>query len=513
MARGLQAPWGVRTKRRRPVHCTKAISGSALAFLLWPCPASAAEPSAGVESPGSETDAPTTGVDGSARGRVYAFETKRLSPLGRVTLPDAVQRALDANPQVEMARARVEEAEAQRTETWSGFLPSVSAYWSYGRGNTPSGALFARLNQRRLPPQPNFNEPGVFEDWQLGLEAGVNLFRGGRKFSDRRLSEIRVERRRLERARTFNRLEGAVVRAYFDILAARAFVEIAQAAQQTIQARLERARIQMEGGALLKSDLLSLQVRSAKTDDRMVRSENRLRLARANLAELMGVDVDRPFEVAPSSDAELDVPEGYEAGLTEALRQRPELAIARKAVESARVRRAQSWQSWFPSLDARVRAFVAAPAFDEFRLDDGNWDIGLNLRWRLFDGLSRPARTRQAEAMVKVMRARDERATRMVQLEVMTAYTNLEGAVSRLGTAKEALEQAKEALRLVTIEREGGAATLTRYLQTQSAETEARMRLAAARFDVRTARADVARSLGRFAETTPKRASTDAEVR
>jgi outer membrane protein TolC len=164
-------------------------------------------------------------------------------------------------------------------------------------------------------------------------------------------------------------------------------------------------------------------------------------------------------------------------------------------------------------LDARVRAFVAAPAFDEFRLDDGTWDIGLNLRWRLFDGLSRPARTRQAEAMVKVMRARDERATRMVQLEVMTAYTNLEGAVSRLGTAKTALEQAKEALRLVTIEREGGAATLTRYLQTQSAETEARMRLAAARFDVRKARADVARSLGRFAEPNAKRASTDAEDR
>ena len=497
------------------MRCTKVVSGSALALSLSLAAfsVSAAEPSAPVESTGSEVEAPPQGFDASGRGRVRAFGTNEPSPLDRVTLPEAIQRALDANPQVEMALARIEEAEAQRTEAWSEFLPSVSAYWSYGRGNTPSQSLFARLNQRGLPSQPNFNNPGVFEDWQLGLEAGVNLFRGGRKFSDRRLSEIRIEQRRLERAQTFNSLEGAVIRAYFDVLAAKAFVDIAQAAQRTIKARLQRARIQMEGGALLKSDLLSLQVRSAKIEDRRVRVERRLRLARANLAELMGVEVDRPFEVSRPPDAQFDVPEEYEAGLTEALRQRPELTIAHKSVESARVRRSQSWQSWFPSLDASVRAFVAAPALDEFLLDDGNWDIGLNLGWQLFDGLSRHAKTRRAKAMVKVMRARHERTTRMVQLEVMTAYTNLEGSVSRLGTAKMALEQAKEALRLVTIEREGGAATLTRYLQTQSAETEARMRLAAARFDLRKAQADVARSLGRFSESTTKQVSTDAKAR
>ncbi len=97
------------------------------------------------------------------------------------------------------------------------------------------------------------------------------------------------------------------------------------------------------------------------------------------------------------------------------------------------------------------------------------------------------------------MLAVDRKTTRQVQLEVKSAYLNLTEAQARCRVSQASVASAEQSLTLVQRQFDGGAATVTRYLEAELDLTRARQRAAAARYDRVKASADIARSLGLWA--------------
>jgi len=87
---------------------------------------------------------------------------------------------LDNNPDLLMAMARIERARALLEKSAAPFYPQVNVYTEYVQGDAPSAYLFKSIDQRKLPPDTNFNAPGWFENYESGVSAGINLFNGGR---------------------------------------------------------------------------------------------------------------------------------------------------------------------------------------------------------------------------------------------------------------------------------------------------------------------------------------------
>jgi outer membrane protein len=81
-----------------------------------------------------------------------------------------------------------------------------------------------------------------------------------------------------------------------------------------------------QSGGALKTDLLSLQVSMAETEEILVQSRNRQRLAKAALAEILGVEPDMPFGLAEATPSAIDVPDDPFSALDYAIANRPELA-------------------------------------------------------------------------------------------------------------------------------------------------------------------------------------------
>jgi outer membrane protein TolC len=94
----------------------------------------------------------------------------------------------------------------------------------------------------------------------------------------------------------------------------------------------------------------------------------------------------------------------------------------------------------------------------------------------------------------------DRAATLAVQLDVKRAWLRRDEARARQDVAGAAVGQAEESLRLVRDQYEGGAATVTRYLEAELMATQARMRATQARYDLRKAEAELERALGRHRE-------------
>ena len=84
-----------------------------------------------------------------------------LKAAGALTLQTVIQVALQNNPDMDMAVARIGQSEAMLDEAQSAFWPVISVYGEYLQGNAPSAYLFKTIDQRQAPSQHRFQQPGM----------------------------------------------------------------------------------------------------------------------------------------------------------------------------------------------------------------------------------------------------------------------------------------------------------------------------------------------------------------
>src|SRR5207249_9030973 len=106
--------------------------------------------------------------------------------------------------------------------------------------------------------------------------------------------------------------------------------------------------------------------------------------------------------------------------------------------------------------------------------DVSGWNAGLQLNWDIFDGFLTRGKVDEAKALDKKAEYDVEDASRRIELEVRTAYSNFIEAKEVLESQKKVVEQAEEALRLANARADAGTGTQLDVLSAQTALTEAR---------------------------------------
>lgn len=416
-----------------------------------------------------------------------------------ITLLEAVDIALKNNPESRIAEARIQQAEAEIREADAAFFPSVGGYTEYTSADAPSTYLFKAIDQRRLPADADFNNPGRIENFESGLQARLNLFNAGRDLLRRRMAEAGSSISKLDRDAVRNALIASVIDAYHRVLIARAFIEISEESVSTVRKQLDLMRVRFEGGSVLKSDVLSLEVRLASSQEAVVRSRSRHQVALSALAAILGVDPDPEIRITGEGMPASAVPGDYRSGLAYALAHRPELAQARTSVVRSRMALDAARSTLLPTMELNGRYY-----FDDeemaYDLDRENWVVQVMFHWDLFTGFSTRAAADRADAAVSESVARSRKTVLNVRREVKSAYLSLDEARARLLVAEKSAVMAEESLRLVREEYEGGSADITRYLEAELDRNRTWIRAAAALYDRETARAEVGRAIGYWAK-------------
>ena len=422
----------------------------------------------------------------------------RQAPKGALPLDQAVRIALQGNPDVETALARIRQAHAAIDEAGAAFWPTLSLYGEYLQGDAPSTYLFKTIDQRMLPPGVNFNDPGWFENYEVGLHARVNLFRGGRDLLRRRMAETGLHIHELDRQSIENALVESVIHAYFQALAGRDYVKIAEQSLCTVEEQKRVLEVRYRAGGALRSDLLSLEVRVAQAKEELVRARNNHALSLVALAILLSLDPDTPLDLEGEQELSPLFPQDYASGLAQALADRPELKKARHQVVRSYLALDMARSEYLPTLEAHAKYYMD-DADARFNTSRDNWVAGIILNWDVFTGFSTRAKADQARGVLEEMLARDRKATQAVQLDVKAAYLGLTEARARIEVTRAAVAQAEESLSLVKKEYEGGSATITRYLEAELALTRARIRERAAYYDKEKSLASIGRGIGYWA--------------
>ena len=403
------------------------------------------------------------------------------------TLERSLEYALAHNPDARIARQRIAAAQAGLEQANSTYWPRLQLQSSYTRTDNPMMVFGDILAQRayNYSSPPDFNNLPDVDDFNARGIVTVPLYAGGRNAASRQGAKANSEAAKQESAAVRNALSFEVARAFHTVLKTRQFIAAAEAGVSSFETNLVLAGKRLDGGTLLRSDVLDIEVRLAQAREDLVRARNANTLAVRALRNLLGIATGE-FTVADTAPA-VSVPRSLDYS------QRPELAAAcaHESAAEAQVRGAKSGYqprlSAFGSLDYDYGWVTGG--------DGRSYTAGAVAQWDLWDGFSTRSKVREAKANLESAREEQLKLRLALDLEVEQARLQITAAAERLAVSSKAVEQAAESVSLTRNRFEQGLALSTQLIDSEPALVAARVRRAEAESDQRIAVAALRKAL------------------
>jgi outer membrane protein TolC len=233
------------------------------------------------------------------------------------------------------------------------------------------------------------------------------------------------------------------------------------------------AKKRLDGGTLLKSGMLDIEVRLAQAREDLVRARNANSLAVRVLRNLLGIE-SGDFEVADKAPSVTAPDSGDFSG-------RPELAAARQREQAAQEQASAAKGGYRP----RVSAFGSLDYDYGWKYDHGggSFTAGALLQWDLWDGKLTRAKVAEANANLESAREEQRKLRLALDLEVERARLDLKAADERLSVTDQAVAQAAESASLTRARFEQELALSTQLIDAETALVAARVRRAEAEAD------------------------------
>jgi outer membrane protein TolC len=364
------------------------------------------------------------------------------------------------------------DAKSAASQARAMLLPQIGFTEDISRGNDPVYAFGTRLRQRQFtqadfalnalnfpPPIGNFStrfsgQWQAFDSFKTQKEIHrADLFKESASSSARAVDQQIVFR---------------VVGAYQQVLYAQREIAVAQHEQETTAALLASVDEHVKAGLAIESDRMSAQVNVAARKEELIASQGDLELAWAALREAVGAPELKATELKPIE------PHTFPAGVLEeeiaaAVKTRPDLMALGKA-QSAQASAVGAAKSDF---GPRVSAYGN---WEEDRTSfagsgGNNWVAGVQISVDILPIGKRAQLARESAAKQKID-AQMAATEQHLRFEVNQAHVHRQTAVLQLETARTAMDQAAESLRILKNRYDAGLATITDLLRAEDAERQ-----------------------------------------
>ncbi|MBP6059087.1 MAG: TolC family protein [Nitrosomonas sp.] len=435
----------------------------------------------------------------------YAFQNvttptsqEKLAPLS-FTLKQTVDHALANNPDLQIAIERIGHAEAQLGIALSAFYPQITARASYEHSNNPAQVFSMILSQRDFNANSiqDINNPGYRQNFRPEIVGKLSLFRGGQDYHHSKAAELGIDAAEFERSSVHNALIEAVTISYYTYLAALEAQKVAQDSIVAITSELNQTKLRYEAGTALKSDVLSLEVKLAETQDAEIRAANSIELSKTSIANLLGLPSNQAFTILSPSSILIKpkLTDSFSNLLALALLERPEIKAAAKQVQIREHQLKIEQGAYLPKADAFV-SYGQNSQHPGFSGQRDNVTVGVAVEMNLFSGFNTKQRISAAERKLAEVRETERKTRLAIEQEVKIAFLKLEEALARLRVTEASVRAADEALRLVNEERRAGMVTVTRYIESEVAKNKAQSNSIAAHYDALNAETALKKAIG-----------------
>jgi outer membrane protein TolC len=403
-----------------------------------------------------------------------------------LSLEEALSIALERQPQIRARLGDYEAAKARVAQALSPLLPQLTGSWTATRSQSVSLSTSATTGATTpVVLSRDFGDTSLAK-----LSLSQKLFDFGKNWAatDAAKANAGSSLEDLELQRDLIVL--AVKESYYNILFSQRLMKVNRQALERAELNLRSAKGFFEVGTRPKSDVTRAEVDVANARLKIIQAKNAVRLARAALNTAMGIPVDSPTEVKDTLAYE-PFPVDQSLLVKEALSGRPEYRQIKVRVEAAEAGVRQAFRNFFPDLTGD--AFVGTTRADMNEI----WELGITLKWEIFDGGSKVAKYQEAKAGLEAAKARVHALELEIWKEVEQAHSDLIETEERIQAAQASVASAQENFKLAQGRFDAGVGTILELTDAQLALTQAQSTEAQALADFRIARSRLERALGR----------------
>lgn len=445
---------------------------------------------------------------------VMALGAVQVAQAEKLDLRQCIARALAQNPSLMASASRIEQAQAAVDRSKSSYLPKISTSITVSRSNDPLNVFGMKLmqqnasfndfgaadflqNQNPAQKPDNLNKPGDYSNINTRIQAEMPIYTGGQIDAYVRQAQGFLAAAQAGDVAARQQLMFMVFQAYEGVNTAGAFVEVAEQGVKAAQSFVKTAENLTNQGVMVKSELLTAKVHLANVEVQRAQAQNQQAVALEQLKVLMGMALDTPLTLAQGR-AIADIAVDVTSAKQRALANNPQLRALRMQTESSGAAVDAAKSAYLPTVGVMARQDWNDTSV---ALNHSSYTIAGVMNWTITDfGATRAsvdmARSSQAELAAQLRQQEQE-----LSFKVSEAYKKMTEAKQRAQSLAINVEQADEAQRLVRQRHEGGVATITEVLVSETQLLKAKADLISARHQVSTQSALVRLLMGELEET------------
>ena len=431
-------------------------------------------------------------------------------PLSKV---DALNIALTHNGTILQAKKDVEAATGVSIQVKAIIFPQVTQHANYALRQ--DSAIEANQDRQFGPFTIDFPPPlGPVtsrtvtlplvnnQAWDAEIQIVQSIYEGGRLLSAVRSSKLIREQAFLQFESIVADTLLSVSISYDDVLSTARQIEVRQSSVQTLTEMVGVTKTKAATGAVTDFEVLRYEVETANEQAALVQAIGAHRVAKQVFVEQLGQDLSTTV----SDDLSLNLTSPLEArpydrqlsqALAVALVNRTEIAALQKEellrdenIIVAKAGNKPSLQAFggYQLLSRVESRNPGDPVYGGF--------VGAQISWPIFDGFLTKGRVDEAVARRGKAGEAKAETTRIVELQVRSAWSDLRTAAAVLDAEGKNVDKAVRALELVQIRFDEGAATQVEVLSAQTALVDARTTYVQGLRDYSVARARLLRATG-----------------
>jgi outer membrane protein TolC len=378
----------------------------------------------------------------------------------------AVEMALNTSEDVKIADNGVTRAALQRGVARTAYLPnfsgSATAAWRLPDSKYEEMAMTLRMR-------------GVY---MAGISLTQPVYAGGKIVAANKLAAIgqtaASEQRRMTRAEVRANAESG----YWTYVATLAKVEMMQSYKAQIDTAYAQTLTSVNAGMATSNDLQRIEARRAQIDYQLGQVKNGADLCRMSLCHLIGVEADTPI-----TPADAEIPTAVPADLYNYdVNLRPEVKLLSADVEAKKQQVNMTRADFLPQMGVQagwsaygnIKVNGIAQATDgsympySQEIKGTGWTILASLQVPIFHWGEGYKKVKAAKIDVDDAQYTLEKNTRLINLEVQQAISNVRTGADLLTSAQVAMQQADTNLANISQSYQLGLASLTTMLDAQS---------------------------------------------
>ncbi len=385
------------------------------------------------------------------------------------SLPEALAKAYQTNPQLNAERARQRGTDENIPQALSGYRPQIIA------------SLGAGLQAVRNLLPDNQIQSATLRPWTIGVTVSQVLFNGFKTSSSVRVAEFQVLSGRESLRNTGQGVLLDAVTAYMNVIANNALYESQRTNVQVLREIQATTKRRLDAGDVTPTDTAQAEARLSRGLADLNAAEVALAISKEVYTQVIG---EAPSRLAPASPVDRLVPPTEPGAIETANHEHPAILGAGYDVDVAQTSIKLAESSLLPTVSVQAnasRSVQTDSSLTTAATDQASVLGQINVP--IYDGGMAASQTRQAKEVTSQSRMVLEQVRNQSRTAVVSAWVSNEGTKVALSASESEVRAAEVALAGVQREAKGGQRTTIDVLNAQQDLTNARSRLIQAQRD------------------------------